>query len=158
MYNRYLKYFPSLTIPELTIVILTNENLFFFHFFFSPTKESTKFSFSPICAYVYFSDFRLYDCFYLSLSEILRVTIISMPTSLQFDSSLSLQLSIQFHPISHTKSVPSSPARPLTRNLEFLNKLISSLFSYIKYIRRFTPCSPVLVRNAEGTSSRRWNI
>lgn len=152
MYNRYLKYFPSLTIPELTIVILTNENLFFF-IFSSLSQKNQQNSLSHLYVHTYI--FQIFVCTTVSIFHSAKFSALRL---YRCPRASSLTLSIQFHPISHTKSVPSSPARPLTRNLEFLNKLISSLFSYIKYIRRFTPCSPVLVRNAEGTSSRRWNI
>lgn len=152
MYNRYLKYFPSLTIPELTIVILTNENLFF-SFVLLSHKRINKILF--LTSYVHTYIFQIFVCTTVSIFHSAKFSALRL---YRCPRASSLTLSIQFHPISHIKSVPSSPARPLTRNLEFLNKLISSLFSYIKYIRRFTPCSPVLVRNAEGTSSRRWNI
>ena len=47
MYNGYLKYFPSLTIPELKQwFTLMNENLFFPFLLLSRKRETRKFSFS----------------------------------------------------------------------------------------------------------------
>lgn len=136
MYNRYLKYFPSLTIPELTIVILTNENLFFSFFLLSHERINKILFLTYMCIRIFFR-----FSFVASTVSIFHSAKFSALRLYRCPRASSLTLSIQFHPISHTKSVPSSPARPLTRNLEFLNKLISSLFSYIKYIRRFTPYS-----------------
>lgn len=126
--------------------------IYFFHFFFSPAKETRENSLSHLHIHTYFSDFRSYDCF--AKHRTLRVTIISMRTSFQFGVIHSISSSFRIRNLCH-----SPPARPLTRNFEFLNKLISPLFSYIKYIYVDSHrAALVLVSNAEGTSSRRWNI
>lgn len=155
MYNGYLKYFPSLTIPELKQwFTLMNENLFFPFLLLSRKRETRKFSFSP--TYTYIHIFQIFVRMTVSLN-----TELSALRLYRCARVSSLALSIQFHPhfAYEICVIPPPPARPLTRNFEFLNKLISPLFSYIKYIYVDSHrAALVLVSNAEGTSSRRWNI